>query len=62
MSNNAFVRAAGALAHWLKLPAWKVSDYGFEPRSANQISKKQHVPYLLIRKDSILWGASVTER
>ena len=29
---------------------------------AFQVSKKQNVPSPLTRKDSILWGASVTER
>ena len=26
---------------WLKLPAWKVGDRGFEPRSGIQVAKKQ---------------------
>ena len=26
---------------WLKLPAWKVGDRGYVPRSAIQVSKKQ---------------------
>ena len=53
---------AGAIVQWLKLPAWKVGDRGFEPRSGIQVSKKQSVSTPFIRKDSILWGASVTER
>ena len=53
---------AGALVQWLKLSAWKVGDRGFEPRSGIQVSKKQNVRSLLTRKNSILWGASVTER
>ena len=32
---------AGALVPWLKLPAWKVGDRGFEPHSGLQVSKKQ---------------------
>ena len=53
---------AGALVQWLKLPVWKVRDRGFEPHAGFQVSKKQNVSSLLTRKDSILWGASVTER
>ena len=30
--------------------------------SGLQVSKKQNVSSLLMREDSILWGASVTER
>ena len=33
---------ARGLVHWLKLPAWKVGDRGFEPHSGLQISKKQN--------------------
>ena len=40
---------------WLKLPAWKVRDRGFEPRSGIQVSKKEIVSSLLTRKDSIVW-------
>ena len=46
----------------LKLPVWKVGDRGTGPRSGIQVSKKQNVSYPLTREDSILWGASVTER
>ena len=46
----------------VKLPAWKIGDRGFEPRSGIQVSKKQNVSSLLTRKDSILWGAPVTEK
>ena len=42
--------------------AWKARDRGLEPRSDIQVSKKQNVSSLIIRKDSILWGASVTEK
>ena len=35
-------RRAGALVQWLKLPAWKVGDCGFEPHSGLQLSKKQN--------------------
>ena len=47
---------------WLKLPAWKVGDRGFESNSDLHVSKKQNVSSLLTRKDSKLWGAFVTER
>ena len=50
---------AGALVQWLKLPAWKVGDRGFEPSSGIQVSKKQNVFFPLT---SILLGASLTER
>ena len=40
----------GALVQWSKLPAWKVRDRWFEPRSGIQISKKQNVYSLLTRK------------
>ena len=52
----------GALVWWLKLPAWKIRDRGFEPHSAIHVSKKKKVSSPLNPKDSILWGASVTER
>ena len=52
----------GALVQWLKLPAWKVGDCGFEPHSGLQVSKKQNISSTLTRKDSLLWGDSVTER
>ena len=45
---------------WLKLPVCK--DRGFEPRSGLHVSKKHNVFSALTRIDSILWGASVTER
>ena len=50
---------AGALVQWLKLPAWKVGNRGFEPHSG---SNEQNVSSPLSRKDSTLWGASVTEK
>ena len=56
---------AGALMQWLKLPAYCLEsrgDRGFEPHSGLQVSKKQYISSPLTRKDSILWGASVTER
>ena len=46
---------AGALAQWLKLPAWKVGDRDFEPHSGLQVSRKQNVSSPITRKDSILW-------
>ena len=46
---------------WLKLPACKVGDRGFEPYSGLQVSKEQNVSSPLTRKDSILWGASDRE-
>ena len=33
-----------------------------QPHSGLQVSKRQNVSSPLIRNDSILWGASVTER
>ena len=33
--------AAGALMQWLKLPAWKVRDRGFETHSGLKVSKKK---------------------
>ena len=51
-----------ALVQWLKLPAWKLGDRGFKPHSCIQVIKKQIVSSPLTRKDSILWGTSVTER
>ena len=47
---------------WLKLPAWKVRDRGFEPHSNLQISKKRNVSSLHTCKDSILQEASVSLR
>ena len=48
---------------WLKLPAWKVKDCGFEPHSGLQVSKKKkHVSSPFTRKDAIVWGSPVTER
>ena len=52
---------AGSLVQGLKLPPWKVGDRGFEPHSGLQVSKNQNVYSRLTLKDSILWGASVTE-
>ena len=51
----------GALVQWLKLPAWKVGDGGFEPHSGLQVLKKQNVSSPLTHKDSLLWGNAVTE-
>ena len=48
----------GALAQWFKLPAWKVGDCRFEPRSSVQVSKKQNVSSLLTRKDYPLTRSS----
>ena len=47
---------------WLKLPAGKVGDCGFEPLCGFLVSKKQNVSSPRTRKDAVLWGASVTER
>ena len=55
-------RLQGALVQWLKLPAWKIGNRGFEPHAGLQASKKQKVSSPLIRNDSILWGTSVIER
>ena len=50
------------LWQWLKRPAWKVGNRGFEPHTRLQISKKQNVLSPLIRIDSIVWETSATER
>ena len=48
----------------VKNPAWKVGDHGFKPHYGLQVSKRQNVELSspLTCNDSILWGASVTER
>ena len=56
-----YIDRAGVLVQWLKLSAWKVGDCGFK-LSGLQASMKQNLSSPLTRKDSILWGASVTER
>ena len=33
---------------------------GFVPRSGPQLSRKQNISFPLTRKESVLWGASVT--
>ena len=50
---------------WLKLPAWKVGDCGFEPHSDRQVSKKRNVssPYKFnivgcLRDREVAWSAS----
>ena len=52
----------GGLVQWLKLLHWKVGNCRFEPHARLQVSKKQNVSSLHIRKDSTLRGRSVTER
>ena len=42
---------------YLKLPAWKVGDRGFEPHSDPQVSMKLNVSSLLIRKNLIYMGS-----
>ena len=37
-------RRADALVQWLKLPARRVGDTGFEPRSGIQVKKKNFFP------------------
>ena len=59
--NRPYRSRAGALVQWKKLPAWKVLYCRLEPNSRLLVSKKKNVSSLLTRKDSILWGASVTE-
>ena len=44
---------------WLKPPAWKVGDRGFEPHSGLQVSK--NVTSSLARNDSIMCGTSMAE-
>ena len=56
------VFGAGALVQCSKLPVWKVENRGFKPHYGLQVSKKQNVSSPLTREDSILWGASVTEK
>ena len=41
---------AGALVQWLKLPAWKVGDRGFEPHSHIKVSKERNVSCRLVVK------------
>ena len=48
-----------ALMQCLRLLALKVGDRGFEPHSGLDVSKKRKVSSSLIRKNSMLWGASV---
>ena len=45
---------AGGLVQWLMLPAWKVGDRGFEPRSSIQVSMKLNISSPLTHKDSWL--------
>ena len=40
----------------------KSGDRKFEPPPGLQVSKKQNVSSQLTRNDSIMWGASMTER
>ena len=47
---------AGALVQWLKLPAWKVGDRGFQPHSGLRVFSP------LTRKETTMWETSVTER
>ena len=44
---------AGALLQWLKLPAWKVRDRGFEPHSGFHILKNKNVSSPLTCKEFI---------
>ena len=62
LNGHTYMTGAGSLVQWLKLPAWKVGDRGFEPHSGLQVLKKQNVSSPLTRNDSILWETSVTER
>ena len=61
LSHHIDHKLPGSLVQWLKLPAWEDSDLGFVRRSGKEAKKQMFLPSL-IRKDSILWGASVTER
>ena len=49
---------AGVLVQWLKLPAWKVGDRGFEPHSG--LKKHMFRPRSFVKINIV--GASVTER
>ena len=51
-----------SLMQWLKLSAWKVGDRALSPPAAIQVSKKQNGSFPLTHTDSIVWGASVTQR
>ena len=42
--------------------AWEIGDRGFKTHSGIQVSKEQNVSSSLTRKDSILRGASISER
>ena len=46
----------------VKAVAWEIGDGRLEAHSDLQVSKKQKVSSPLTRKDTIFWGASVTER
>ena len=51
-----------ALLQWLKLPAWKVGDRGFEPNSVLKFQRSNISSSPLTREDSLLWAAFVIER
>ena len=38
-----FVLTGRGPGQWVKLPAWKIGDRGFEPHSRLQVSKKKNV-------------------
>ena len=46
---------ARVLVQWLKLPAWKVGDRGFEPLSSLQVSEKENVS---LCDREVAWSAS----
>ena len=56
------VLAGAGQVQWLKLPAWKVGDRGFEPNSGLQVSKKQNDSSRSLMKIQYCEGNSVTER
>ena len=43
-------KGGGGLVVWLKLPAWRIGDRGFEPRSDIQVLNTQNVSSPLTRK------------
>ena len=57
---NIYAQAGGAPGAVVKAAC--LESHGFEPHSGLQVSKKQKCFSPLIRKDSILWAASMTER
>ena len=62
MFGIAHLTKAGALVQWLKLLLGKAEIAGSSPTQAFKFQRKHILSSPLTRKDSILSGASVTER